>query len=82
MEEPAWKLLKDNLPKHLHSRFVYQSGKVTVRGLGILKPEQQLENLTDWLSKMQGALPEAVSKNETPEIPTGPEIVTIYKSGN
>jgi transcription-repair coupling factor (superfamily II helicase) len=58
MEEPAWKLLQANLPTHLQSRFVYQSGKVTVRGLGVMKPEQQLENLADWLGKMQGALPE------------------------
>ena len=34
MEEPAWNLLKANLPDHLHSRFVYTPGKVTVRGLG------------------------------------------------
>ena len=58
MEEPAWKLLEENLPQHLRSRFVYTSKKVTVRGLGIVKPQQQLENLIDWLSKMQGALPE------------------------
>jgi transcription-repair coupling factor (superfamily II helicase) len=58
MEEPAWNLLKANLPEHLHSRFVYSPGKVTVRGLGALKADQQLENLTTWLSKMQGALPE------------------------
>jgi transcription-repair coupling factor (superfamily II helicase) len=58
MEEPAWKLLQDNLPEHLRSRFVYTPGKVTVRGLGVLKADQQLENLIDWLGKMQGALPE------------------------
>lgn len=58
MEEPAWNLLKENLPNHLHSRFVYTPGKVTVRGLGILGANQQLENLIDWLGKMQGALPE------------------------
>lgn len=58
MEEPAWNLLKGNLPEHLHSRFVYSAGKVTVRGLGVLSADQQLENLIDWLSKMQGALPE------------------------
>lgn len=58
MEEPAWNLLKDKLPSHLHSRFVYSPSKVTVRGLAMLKPDQQLENLTDWLSRMQGALPE------------------------
>ncbi|PSO96049.1 MAG: hypothetical protein BRC53_09430, partial [Cyanobacteria bacterium SW_6_48_11] len=58
MEEPAWKLLQGNLPEHLQSRFVYSRGKVTVRGLGVLKVNQQLENLIDWLGKMQGALPE------------------------
>lgn len=58
MEEPAWNLLKANLPDHLHSRFVYTPGKVTVRGLGILAADKQLENLIDWLSKMEGALPE------------------------
>jgi len=60
MEEPAWNLLKANLPQHLHPRFVYTPGKVTVRGLGVLAADKQLENLIDWLSKMQGALPEPV----------------------
>ncbi|NET63846.1 MAG: transcription-repair coupling factor [Moorea sp. SIO1G6] len=58
MEEPAWKLLQENLPQHLRSRFVYSPGKVTVRGLGLLKTNKQLESLIDWLGKMQGALPE------------------------
>ncbi|UZQ54112.1 transcription-repair coupling factor [Trichothermofontia sichuanensis B231] len=58
MAEPAWKLLKDNLPSHLQTRFIYSPGKVTVRGLGVLSANQQLENLSDWLGKMQGALPE------------------------
>jgi transcription-repair coupling factor (superfamily II helicase) len=58
MEEPAWNLLKGNLPPHLHSRFVYTPGKVTVRGLGVLNADQQLEKLIDWFGKMQGALPE------------------------
>lgn len=58
MEEPAWNLLKANLPQHLHSRFVYSPGKVTVRGLGMVAADKQLENLIDWLSTMQGALPE------------------------
>lgn len=60
MEEPAWNLLKGNLPQHLRSRFVYTPGKVTVRGLGILTADKQLENLIDWLSKMPGALLEPV----------------------
>jgi len=58
MEEPAWNLLKADLPQHLQSRFVFAPGKVTVRGLGILSADQQLESLIDWLSKIQGALPE------------------------
>ncbi|MCD8490084.1 MAG: transcription-repair coupling factor [Desertifilum sp.] len=58
MEEPAWNLLKPNLPEHLHSRFVYTPGKVTVRGLGTLSADKQMDHLIEWLSKMQGSLPE------------------------
>jgi transcription-repair coupling factor (superfamily II helicase) len=58
MAEPAWRLLQANLPTHLQSRFVYLPGRVTVRGLGVMKADQQLESLTDWLGMMQGALPE------------------------
>lgn len=58
MEEPAWNLLAGNLPEHLKSRFVYTPGKVTIRGLGIVNADQQLENLINYLSKMEGALPE------------------------
>ncbi|MEG4342828.1 transcription-repair coupling factor [Microcoleus sp. A003_D6] len=59
MEEPAWNLLKANLPEHLRSRFVYSKGKVTIRGMAVLSAQKQLDNLIDWLGKMQGALPEA-----------------------
>ncbi|WP_341731176.1 transcription-repair coupling factor [Microcoleus sp. EPA2] len=59
MEEPAWLLLKANLPEHLQSRFVYSKGKVTIRGMAVLTADKQLDNLIDWLGKMQGALPEA-----------------------
>lgn len=62
MEEPAWNRLREALPSHLQSRFVYAPGKVIVRGLGVLKPDQQLENLTNWLTAIQVALP----------TPTGP----------
>lgn len=58
MEEPAWNLLKENLPEYLRSRFVYAPGKVTVRGLGVLKAEQQLDSLIDYLSRMKGVIPE------------------------
>ena len=56
MEEPAWKLLQEKLPPHLQTRFVYTPKKVIVRGLGVLKPEKQLENLIDWLGKIQQVL--------------------------
>jgi transcription-repair coupling factor (superfamily II helicase) len=56
MEEPAWNLLKAKLASHLHSRFVYSSGKVTVRGLGVMSADQQLDNLLTWLVPMQTAL--------------------------
>lgn len=65
MEEPAWNLLKENLPQHLKSRFVYTPGKVTVRGLGVMKADQQLEHLIDYLSRMQGGLPESAVINNT-----------------
>lgn len=59
MEAPAWKLLAENIPPHLQSRFVYNSKKVIIRGLGVMKPEQQLTNLIDWFGKMQGSLPDS-----------------------
>jgi transcription-repair coupling factor (superfamily II helicase) len=61
MEEPAWNLLKANLPPHLHSRFVYSPGKVTLRGLGMVTADQQLQHLIDWLSTIQGALPDVAA---------------------
>ncbi|WP_017315613.1 transcription-repair coupling factor [Mastigocladopsis repens] len=58
MEEPGWNLLAQNLPETLKSRFVYSPGKVTVRGLAVLKADQQLQTLIDALGKMQGAVVE------------------------
>ena len=58
MAEPAWNLMAENLPKHLRSRFVYAPKKVIVRGLGIVKPQKQLDNLIDWLGTIHKALPE------------------------
>ena len=58
MEKPAWSLLEEKLPAHLRSRFVFAPGKVTVRGLGVLKPEKQVENLIEWLGYMKSALKE------------------------
>lgn len=56
MEEPAWKRLQEHLPDKISSRFVYSKGKVTVRGLGVLKTQQQLENLISWLGELRESL--------------------------
>jgi len=56
MEEPAWSLLAAKLPDNLKARFVYSPGKVTVRGLGVFKAEQQLQSLLEALRKIQGAI--------------------------
>jgi transcription-repair coupling factor (superfamily II helicase) len=37
---------------------IYAGGKVTVRGLGVLKPEKQLDNLLEWFKLMQAGLTE------------------------
>ncbi|ELS33321.1 MULTISPECIES: transcription-repair coupling factor [Pseudanabaena] len=59
MEEPAWKLLHQHLPSHLQPRFVYSKGNVTVRGLGTLSHDKQLDNLIEWLDTMHLAKSEA-----------------------
>jgi transcription-repair coupling factor (superfamily II helicase) len=56
MAEPAWNLLAENLTDSQRSRYVYTNGKVTARGVGVLRPEEQVEQLIDVLSKMQGTL--------------------------
>ncbi|MBE9167451.1 transcription-repair coupling factor [Pleurocapsales cyanobacterium LEGE 06147] len=58
MAEPAWKLLEEKLPSQVRSRFVYAPKKVIARGLGVLKPQRQLESLIEWLGKMRDALSE------------------------
>ncbi|MFN5696712.1 MAG: transcription-repair coupling factor, partial [Cyanobacteriota bacterium] len=69
MEEPAFRLLRQGLPQHLHGRFVYQAGagstaKVLARGLGALTPAQQLEQLMEWLAAMASQLAGADGKTE------------------
>ena len=64
MEEPAFRLLRQGLPQHLHGRLVYQAGtgsnaKVLARGLGALPVDQQLEQLMEWLRAMAERLPGA-----------------------
>jgi transcription-repair coupling factor (superfamily II helicase) len=56
MAEPAWNLLAEYIPDNARSRYVYSVGKVTARGLGVLRPNEQVEMLIDVLSKMQGVL--------------------------
>ena len=60
MDEPAFRLLRQGLPKHLHPRLVYIKGnpysKVIARGLGILANEKQLEEIINWLSLMENHL--------------------------
>ena len=64
MEEPAFRLLRQGLPQHLHGRLVYQAGsgilhKVMARGLGVLPMEKQLEQLMEWLRLMAAQIPDA-----------------------
>jgi transcription-repair coupling factor (superfamily II helicase) len=64
MEEPAFRLLRQGLPQHLHGRLVYQAGsgttaKVLARGLGVLPMEKQVEELKGWLQQMAAQIPGA-----------------------
>ena len=64
MEEPAFRLLRQGLPQHLHGRLVYQPGagstaKVLARGLGVLPIEKQVEELKGWLAQMAAQIPGA-----------------------
>jgi len=69
MEEPAFRLLRQGLPQHLHGRLVYQGGsgstaKVLARGLGALTPAQQLEQLKEWLQAMAAQLPDVAGASD------------------
>jgi transcription-repair coupling factor (superfamily II helicase) len=62
MEEPAFRLLRQGLPQHLHGRLVFQAGsgttaKVLARGLGVLPMEKQVEELKGWLQQMAAQIP-------------------------
>ena len=64
MEEPAFRRLRQGLATHLHGRLVYQAGsgttaKVLARGLGVLAPDKQLEELKGWLETMAAQVPDA-----------------------
>jgi transcription-repair coupling factor (superfamily II helicase) len=69
MEEPAFRLLRQGLPQHLHGRLVFQAGsgstaKVTARGLGVLPIEKQVEELKGWLEQMVAQIPGADGLSE------------------
>ena len=69
MEEPAFRLLRQGLPQHLHGRLVYQGGagstaKVVARGLSVLPAEKQLEQLKEWLGAMAEQIPGTDGLNE------------------
>jgi transcription-repair coupling factor (superfamily II helicase) len=64
MEEPAFRLLRQGLPQHLHGRLVYQGGggstaRVLARGLNVLAADRQLDTLKEWLSAMAEQIPGA-----------------------
>ncbi|MEI6830094.1 MAG: transcription-repair coupling factor [Synechococcaceae cyanobacterium ELA445] len=69
MEEPAFRLLRQGLPQHLHGRLVYQGGggstaKVLARGLSVLSAGQQLDTLMEWLGAMAAQIPGADGLSE------------------
>ena len=73
MEEPAFRLLRQGLPQHLHGRLVYQGGsgstaKVLARGLSVLPAEKQLEQLKEWLGAMAEQIPGADGFNEAQRV--------------
>ena len=60
MDEPAFKLLRNGLSKHLHGRFIYKKedrySTVTIRGLGILDSDKLLDQLDEWLNLMNSEI--------------------------
>ncbi len=60
MDEPAFRLIRNGLPTHLHGRFIYKKGdsfsSVLIRGLGILDSDKLLEQLTEWLNIMNNQI--------------------------
>ncbi|MBF2057035.1 MAG: transcription-repair coupling factor [Cyanobacterium sp. T60_A2020_053] len=61
MQEPAWNIIMEKIPAHLRSRFVYAKNKVIVRGLGALKPPQQLESLNSWFDLILDSNPSFIT---------------------
>ena len=86
MEEPAFRLLRQGLPQHLHGRLVYQGGsglqhKVLARGLGVLPMDKQLEQLMEWLKLMSAQVPDAdgitAAQREEKQNQTNAEVLRV-----
>ncbi len=57
MEESTFLNLRNGLPEHLKTRFIYKqkskvNAEIVVRGLGVLTTDKQLDELMNWFSKM------------------------------
>ncbi len=63
MEEGAFLSLRKGIPKHIQTRFIYKkhdtNSEVTIRGLGVLPIEKQIETLKEWLTKMEEQIAES-----------------------
>ena len=68
MDEPAFRILRQGLPKHLHSRLIYIKGdycsKVIARGLGIYDNEKLVDTLIKWLDMMNSQLVEVKNNSD------------------
>ncbi len=60
MDESGFRLLRQGLPKHLHGRLIYKKkdkvSEVLARGLGNLQSDKQIEELSNWLTKMKSQI--------------------------
>ncbi len=69
MDEPAFRMLRKAIPEHLKSRFIFSKKQglnlITVRGLGVLDVDKQLEQLKDWVTIMAKSLIDSSTKNNT-----------------
>ena len=72
MKEPAFKLLKEGLPKHLQNRLIYSNSSaskeatIVARGLGAIVIDKQVEELITWLGYLKKQIPnkDGISENE------------------
>ncbi len=61
MNHASFKSLVEGLDKHLQGRVIFKKGQaiseITLRGLGTLAIEHQIETIIEWLDKMSAKLP-------------------------